>query len=198
MRIVAGKFKRITLYGPKDKKIRPLKDMVRESIFNFLTHSNKISFSLEQSNVLDLYSGTGSFGLECLSRQAAEVVFIEKEKEAVKILEKNIKKLKVIDETKIFSGDVFNVMKKHDKALFDWLPDMKFDLIFCDPPFRDKNINNLIELIITNNLLKKSGIIILHRHKNIKEKLTIYFKVIDKRVYGLSKIIFGKPFLPLS
>ena len=64
MRIVAGKFKGMTLLGPEDKKIRPLRDMVRESIFNFLLHSNKISFQLEKSNVLDLYSGTGSFGLE--------------------------------------------------------------------------------------------------------------------------------------
>ena len=193
MRIIAGKFKGMTLYGPQDKKIRPLKDIVRESIFNFLTHSNKISFQLKQSNVLDLYSGTGSFGLECISRHAAEAVFIEKEKEAVKILEKNIEKLKVKDKTKIFRDEVFRVIKKHKKAFFDWLPDMKFDLIFCDPPFKDTNINDLIELIITTDLLKKNGIIILHRHKNSKEKLTIHFKVIDKRVYGLSKIIFGKP-----
>ncbi len=193
MRIVAGKFKGITLYEPKDKKTRPLKDMVKESIFNFLNHSNKISFQLEKANVLDLYSGTGSFGLECMSRQAAQVIFIEKEKEATKILEKNIEKLKVKDETKIFFGDVFYVIKKHDKAFSGWPPDMKFDLIFCDPPFKDTNINNLIELIITTDLLKKNGIIILHRHKNSKEKLTIHFKVIDKRVYGLSKIIFGKP-----
>ena len=198
MRIIAGKFKGITLYGPKDKKIRPLKDMVRESIFNFLTHSNKISLQLEQANVLDLYSGTGSFGLECVSRQAAKAVFIEKEKKAIKILEKNIEKLKIKNETKIFSGDVFYIIKKNDKTFFDWRPDMKFDLIFCDPPFNDTNINDLIELIITKDLLKKKGIIILHRHKNTKEKLTIYFDVIDKRVYGLSKIIFGKLLPPSS
>jgi 16S rRNA (guanine966-N2)-methyltransferase len=198
MRIVAGKFKGITLYGPKNKKIRPLKDMVRESVFNFLTHSNKISFQLEQSNVLDLYSGTGSFGLECISRQVAQAVFIEKEKEAIKILEKNIEKLKVKDVTKIFCGDVFRVIKKEEKALFDWPHDIKFDLIFCDPPFKDASINDLIELIIEKKLLKNNGIIILHRHKNTKEKLKFYFKVIDKRVYGLSKIIFGKPLSPLS
>ena len=118
MRIIAGKFKGTSIYGPKDKKIRPLKDMVRESIFNFLSHSNKILFRLEQSNVLDLYSGTGSFGLECLSRQANKVIFVENEKEAIKILEKNIQKLKRKNETKIFCGDVFNVIQKHDKALF--------------------------------------------------------------------------------
>ena len=198
MRIIAGKFKGIKLYAPKDKKIRPLKDMVRESIFNFLIHSNKILFQLEQSNVLDLFSGTGSFGLECVSRGAAEVVFIEKEKKAIKILERNIKKLNVEDETKIFSDDVFNVIKKQDRVLFDWLPAMKLDLIFCDPPFKDTNINDLIELIIAKDLLKKNGIIILHKHKNAKEKFTVYFKVIDKRIYGLSKIIIGKPLLSLS
>ena len=198
MRIIAGKFKGITLYGPKGKEIRPLKDMVRESIFNFLAHSNKISFQLEKSNVLDLYSGTGSFGLECVSRDAAETVFVEKEKHAVKILEKNIEKLKVKDETKIFCDDVFHAIKKHKKALFNRLSDMKFDLIFCDPPFKDTNINDLIELIIAKDLLKNNGIIILHRHKNTKEKLATHFKVIDKRVYGLSKIIFGKPWSSLS
>ena len=192
MRIIAGKFKGMTLYAPADKKTRPLKDMVRESIFNFLIHSNKISFQLEQSNVLDLYSGTGSFGLECVSRHAVTTIFIEKEKEAIKILKKNIEKLKVKNETKIFYGDVFHVIKKSDRALLDSLPNIKFDLIFCDPPFRDENINDLIELIATKNLLKKNGIIILHRHKNTKETITTYFKLIDKRLYGLSKIIFGK------
>jgi len=192
MRIIAGKFKKTNLYEPKNKAVRPLKDMVRESIFNFLIHSNKISIQLEQSNVLDLYSGTGSFGLECVSRHAAMTIFIEKEKEAVKILKKNIEKLKVKSKTKIFHDDVFHIIKKNDRTLLNFIPNIKFDLIFCDPPFRDENINGLIELIAAKNLLKKNGIIILHRHKNTKETITNYFKLIDKRVYGLSKIIFGK------
>tara|TARA_Y100000590_G_scaffold370073_1_gene431690 strand:+ start:1784 stop:2368 length:585 start_codon:yes stop_codon:yes gene_type:complete len=192
MRIIAGDFKGIGLFLPKDKKIRPLKDMVRENIFNFLTHSNEISFSLEQSNVLDLYSGTGSFGLECISRKAEKVVFVEKEKEAEKILQKNIEKLKVKGKTEIFSDDVFNFIKNHDRIFLESSDKMKFDFIFCDPPFKDTNINILIELIIKNSLLKKNGIIILHRHKNSEEKLAAYIKVIDKRIYGLSKIIFGK------
>ena len=74
------------LYLPKDKSIRPLKDLARESIFNLLNHSSKISLQLEQSNILDLYAGTGSFGLECLSREAKSVCFIEKEKNTIKIL----------------------------------------------------------------------------------------------------------------
>lgn len=192
MRIIAGNFKGINLFAPKDKITRPLKDMVRESIFNFLSHSNKISFSLEKSDVLDLYSGTGSFGLECISRKAAKVFFVENEKEAVRTLKKNIEKLKVKDKTKVFSDEVFNFIKNYDRTFFESINEIKFDFIFCDPPFKDTNINNLVELIIKKNLLKKNGIIILHRHKNSKEKLTDYFKVIDKRIYGLSKIIFGK------
>ena len=95
MRIIAGKLKGTILHLPKDKNTRPLKDLVRESIFNLLNHSNKISIKLENSNILDLYAGTGSFGLECLSRQANSVCFVEKKKDAIEILEKNIKKLRV-------------------------------------------------------------------------------------------------------
>ena len=76
MRIIAGKLKGSSLHMPKNKNTRPLKDLARESIFNLLTHSNKISFKFEKSNILDLYSGTGSFGLECISRDAKSVFFI--------------------------------------------------------------------------------------------------------------------------
>ena len=198
MRIIAGKFKGTILYGPTNTKIRPLKDMVRESIFNFLIHSNKISFQLEQSNVLDLYSGTGSFGLECLSRQSSKVVFVEKEKKAVKILEKNIQKLGEKNKTKIFVNNIFGATEKVNKYNYAWITGLKYDLIFCDPPFKDTNINKLIELIIVKNLIKKNGIIILHRHKDAKEKLTNSFKIIDERIYGRSKIIFGQPVLTSS
>ena len=90
MRIIAGKLKGSKLHIPSDKKTRPLKDRARESIFNLLTHSNKILLKLEDSNVLDLYAGTGSFGLECLSRKAKHVTFVEKNVSAINILNKNV------------------------------------------------------------------------------------------------------------
>tara|TARA_Y100000590_G_scaffold287651_1_gene323827 strand:- start:2700 stop:3269 length:570 start_codon:yes stop_codon:yes gene_type:complete len=186
MRIVAGKLKGSILYLPKDKSTRPLKDLARESIFNMLNHSNKISLKLEHSNILDLYAGTGSFGLECLSRQAKSVCFVEKKKDAIEILEKNIKKLGVENKIKIFFNDIFELIEKRK------ISESKFDLIFCDPPFRDKNIEKLINLIFNKNLISENGVIILHRNKNTKEKLPNYFKIIDERVYGISKIIFGK------
>ena len=186
MRIIAGKLKGSILHMPKNKNTRPLKDMVRESIFNLLVHSNKISIKLEQSNILDLYAGTGSFGLECLSRQAKCAYFIENQKYAFEILEKNIEKLKIKNKTKIFFSDVFNFIEKQDILL------SKFDLIFCDPPFKNTNIKNLIELIFNRNFLNKNGIIVLHRNNNNEERLPNYFKIVDERVYGISKIFFGK------
>jgi len=186
MRIIAGKLKGVTLHMLKDKDTRPLKDLARESIFNLLTHSNKISLQLEQSNILDLYAGTGSFGLECLSRQAMSVCFIERKKDAIKILEKNIEKLKVKNKIKIFSNDIFKLIEKQN--IFK----SKFNLIFCDPPFKATNIEKLIELIFNKNLLNENGIIILHRNKTAKEKLPNYFEIVDERTFGMSKIIFGK------
>ena len=186
MRIIAGKLKGTILYLPKDKNIRPLKDLDRESIFNLLNHSNKISLQLEQSNILDLYAGTGSFGLECLSRKARHVCFVENEKSAIKVLEKNIEKLDIRKKTKVFFKDAMNLIEKKN------IINLKFDLIFCDPPFKFTDISKLIQLIFNNNLLNKSGIIILHRNKTTKEKLPDYFKVIEEKLYGISKIIFGK------
>ena len=186
MRIIAGNLKGSSLYMPKDKNTRPLRDLTKESIFNLLTHSKKILLELKQSNVLDLYAGTGSFGLECLSRQAKSVCFIEKKKDAIEILEKNIEKLKVKNKIKIFFNDIFELIEKQNTFKSN------FHLIFCDPPFKDTNIEKLIELIFNKDLLNKNGIIILHRNKTTKEKLPNYFKVLDERIYGISKIIFGR------
>ena len=184
MRIIAGKLKGTNLLIPKDKNTRPLKDITRESIFNLLIHSKKISFQFENSNILDLYAGTGSFGLECLSRKVKSVSFVEKNKKAFKILKKNIEKLDLNNETKIFYDDVLRIIKKKKIK-------SKFDLIFCDPPFIDNNVKQLITLIFNTKLLEKNGTIILHRKKTTKEELPDYFKILDERVYGLSKIIFG-------
>ena len=186
MRIIAGNLKGSTLHMPKCKNTRPLKDLVKENIFNLLIHSKKISLQLEKSKILDLYAGTGSFGLECLSRQAKCVYFIENEKSSFEILEKNIKKFKINKKAKIFFNDVFTLIKKQNISV------SKFDLIFCDPPFKNTNTEKLVELIFNKGLLKENGIIILHRNKTTKEKLPNYFEIIDERIYGISKIIFGK------
>ena len=95
MRIISGKLKGKKLFLPKDKATRPLKDLVKVSIFNLLDHSNIVKKKLENTSVLDLFSGTGSFGLECLSRGSKNVYFFENYVGAIKVLEKNLNFFKI-------------------------------------------------------------------------------------------------------
>ena len=185
MRIIAGKLKGLTLCMPIDKNTRPLKDSARESIFNLLMHSKKITINLINAKVLDLYAGTGSFGLECISRGVDNVCFVENNKSAFNILQKNIEKLNTKKKVQSFFLDVFiSINKKIINKL-------KFDLIFCDPPFKNTNINELIKLIFNKKLLSKNGILILHRNSTDKEKFSNYLNILDERTYGKSKITFA-------
>ena len=96
--------------------------------------------------------------------------------------------MKVKKRTKIFFNNVFNWIEKKNILI------PKFDIIFCDPPFKDQSIDKLIQLIFNKKLLNKNGIIILHRNKTTEDHLPNYFKILDERNYGIPKIIFGKLF----
>ena len=97
MRVVAGIFRGKKILEPKDSKTRPLKDLAKESIFNILIHSNKFKINLKNSEVLDLFSGVGSFGIECLSRGAKNVTFVENYNGVLPLLKRNLENLKSIN-----------------------------------------------------------------------------------------------------
>ena len=90
MRVISGSFKGKKIFEPKDNITRPLKDLAKESIFNIIEHSNKFNTQLIDANILDLFSGVGSFGIECLSRGSKEVVFVENYTGVLPILKKNL------------------------------------------------------------------------------------------------------------
>ena len=183
MRIISGSFKGKKILEPKDKQTRPLKDLTKESIFNVITHSNKFKVDFNNSTILDLFSGVGSFGLECLSRGVKEVFFIESYIGVLPILEKNLSNLKTVNNYKIIKKNIYN------NDIFKNLEN-KFDIIFLDPPYKDKNLENLLNEIKDQKILNKNGIIILHRHKKELESFPSNFKIIEQKVYGISKIIF--------
>ena len=183
MRIIAGYFKGKKILEPKDKETRPLKDLTKESIFNIINHSNKFSVNIEGSNVLDLFSGTGSFGLECLSRKAKHVTFVENYKPIIQIFKKNINNLKIKNNYKLIEGDIF------DNKIVISIKE-KFDLIFADPPYKEKRISHLFSILKQSNILKKNCLIVVHRNKKSDDDSHNNFKVIDIRFYGVSKIIF--------
>ena len=185
MRVIGGKLRGNLIYNPTDKSTRPLKDMVRESIFNILKHANNEKKELLNSNVLDLFSGTGSFGLECLSRGAKRVYFFENYENSIKILKKNIIKLNQLDNCRILQKNAYELSSKD-------LDNKIMDLIFIDPPFRDTKINMLLENIKNLGIAKKNTLIILHRSKKIKEEFIHGFKILREQTYGVSKILFGK------
>lgn len=182
MRVISGSLKGKRISLPKDKKTRPLKDIVKESIFNIIQHSNKINLEINNSNVLDLFSGSGSFGIECISRGAKSVIFNENYRNSIEILEKNISDLDIKDKCKIIKKDFFKLSNNLNYS---------FNIIFADPPFKETKINILIEYIYDNKMLKKDGILILHRNKKVFENLSQKLNIIEARNYGLSKIIFA-------
>ena len=186
MRIISGKYKSTKLFISTNKNTRPLKDMVKESIFNTLVHSNKFLINFKKTNILDLFSGTGSFGLECLSREAKKVTFVENDEEAKNILLKKINKIKIENPNKInvISRSVSNFINCYEGH------DEKFDLIFLDPPYKEKNIFEILINLKKKNILNNNGIIILHRHKKSTDSILDNFKIKEEKIYGLSKIIF--------
>ena len=186
MRIISGLNKGKKLVMPNDKLTRPLKDMAKESIFNILTHSKYINFNIKDSNVLDLFSGIGSFGLECISRGSKFVFFLENYPPVLEILKINISNLGYQKKSKVIDIDAFKI----NNSIFK--NDQKFHIIFCDPPYKEKKIELLIENIIQMNILEKNGIIIIHRKKDDLDTYPKKFKIIDTKNYGLSTFIFGR------
>jgi len=183
MRIISGFLKGKSLAFIKNLNTRPLKDVVKENIFNILEHSNLMNVNLKDSNVLDLYSGIGSFGLESISRGAKKVTFIEKDETAVEILNKNIKKLSIVHKSKIYNDKI-------EKVLLNDL-DEKFNIFFFDPPFNEDSYIKNLEIIKKQKLFRASHVVIVHREIKTKDILDDYIKILNIKNYGRSKIIFG-------
>ena len=185
MRIISGNYRGKKIFIPKDKNTRPLRDMVKESIFNLIEHSKKININIEESNILDLFSGSGSFGLECISRGANKVTFIENYPLILNILKRNIDLLNAKKSSDIIESNCFDVLNSEKFS------NSKFNIIFVDPPFKEKKINSLLNRIQEMKILQKDGVLLIHRHKSDDIDLNDNLNIVDQRVYGISKITIG-------
>ena len=183
MRIISGTLKGKSINFLKNKNTRPLKDSVKESIFNILNHSNLIKTDIQNSNILDLYSGVGSFGIESLSRNANRVTFIEKDINASNILKENLKKLSILQKSKIFTDKIENVLNRLEE---------KFNIFFLDPPFADENYFLNLKLIKNRKIFEENHIVIIHREKRSKENFGNILHIVETKQYARSKIFFGK------
>ncbi|HEY6905845.1 MAG TPA: 16S rRNA (guanine(966)-N(2))-methyltransferase RsmD [Ignavibacteriaceae bacterium] len=172
MRIISGEFGGRLIKVPASKLIRPTTDRVRETLFNLL--NNKLSF--EDIAVLDLYSGSGSLGLECLSRGVATVDFVEKDYIIFRNLQENINSLEVGGKSKIF---------KIEAVRFTSLTEHKvYDLILADPPFFNDDIYKVVENILTNRYLAIGSFIFIERSIQTKSKDIDNFKRDPFKIIG--------------
>jgi 16S rRNA (guanine966-N2)-methyltransferase len=185
MRIISGSYKGKKLFLPDPTITRPLRDYVKESLFNLLTHSKLTNFNLVNSNILDVFSGSGSFGIECLSRGAAKVIFIEKEKKTFAILNKNIQNLSLEQQCTLLNKNILN---------FDFrkLLEPSVDLLFLDPPFQFNFLNELFNLLKENSDKIAKSLIIIHFENKNFFKFDNYLDILIQKKYGRSIIIFGK------
>ena len=182
MRIISGSLKGKKLNFIKSTTTRPLRDYVKENIFNILNHSNIVLNLTKDTTVLDLYSGVGSFGIECISRGVKEVTFIEKDFTAEKILKKNLKELGIENKTKIINENISSYLPKIKK---------KFNIFFFDPPYADNSYIENIEQIKKQSLYEKNHSIIIHREKKTNDGLEKILKIMLIKNYGRSNVIFG-------
>jgi 16S rRNA (guanine966-N2)-methyltransferase len=157
MRIIAGTLKGRIVKFPKSNLVRPTTDKNKESIFNYL--NNIIDF--ENITACDLYAGSGSLGLEIVSRGAAEVHFVENNFTVYKNILFNIESLKVEENCKVFkmTSIKFSSLENHKK----------YDLIIADPPFFKDDIYQVVQNIKANNFLNEEGILLIERSIQTKE-----------------------------
>ena len=184
MRIISGFLKGKRIKYTKNVITRPLRDSVKENIFNILRHSNLIKIKIEKAKVLDLYSGVGSFGIECISRGAENVTFIENNKDTSNILKENLLNLSILSKTEVYNSKIDEVLSKKNF-------NNQFNVFFLDPPFKDNFFLKNLKLIKEKKLFEIENIVIIHREKKTSDNLNNLIKVIETKVYGRSKIIFG-------
>ncbi|MGA7837084.1 MAG: 16S rRNA (guanine(966)-N(2))-methyltransferase RsmD [Ignavibacteriaceae bacterium] len=172
MRIISGEFKGRRINVPDSKFIRPTTDRVRETLFNLL--NNRIDF--ENRKVLDIYAGSGSLGLECLSRGASEIHFVERNFQIYKNLQENINSLNAAENCKIYKMEAVKYSQMFEN--------LDYNLIIADPPFFKDDIYKVVENLVINKYFAEDGFMIIERSIQTKEKDIDNFKVEPFKIIG--------------
>ena len=169
MRVISGTVRGKRLKEPSDYSIRPTTDMVKEALFNI------IQFDIEGRRVLDLFAGTGQLGIECLSRGAASVTFVDRSKESVAIVKQNLKTCGF--EARVVQTDSIGFLSRADK----------YDIILLDPPYATNLLDKALEIINSVDILSEGGIIVCEngREKSMPDMNLPYFK---RKEYNYGKV----------
>jgi len=178
MRIITGIFKRRVLKTTKDVDVRPAMDRVKGTIFNML--QNRLG--LHGARVLDLFAGTGSLGLEALSRGAAHVVFVDDNRRILDVIEENVEMLGCGDACDIVFDDALSYV---DRAARE-----SFNLIFADPPYDYERTPDVLRMIFDRGLLKKDGLLIIEHAKRTVFDPAPQYKLAVQKEFGNTRLSF--------
>ena len=173
MRIISGVARGTKLFTLEGETTRPTLDRVKESLFNIIQNE------ILNSKFLDLFAGSGAIGIEAISRGAEKVVFVDSSKESINIIKQNLQVLK--EQATIIFSDYSTALSR--------LKNAEFDIIFLDPPYEFKEIKSVFKLILENNVLTSSGIIIYESlfDKNVNKEVQ-GFNIIKSKKYGITAI----------
>ena len=181
MRIISGKARGTKLFTLEGENTRPTLDRVKESLFNII--QNKIPDCI----FLDLFAGSGSIGLEAISRGAQKAILCDKEKKAIEIIRKNIEKTHCEEQVELYQMSF--------EKLLEMKLQEKVDIIYIDPPYKTEFALKALKMILDKELLKKEAIIIIETDEEeriIKEINKLSIEIIDQRKYGRANLIFLK------
>jgi 16S rRNA (guanine(966)-N(2))-methyltransferase RsmD len=176
LRIIGGKARGRKIKSPKGLHVRPLLGRIKKSFFDIIQND------IKDANFLDLFSGTGSIGLEAISRGAGKVTFVEKHPVSLKILMENINLLGFEKQVKVIHSDVLSILENLSET---------FDIIFADPPFACNFVEELLNSISRNGILKSNGIFVIHRPVyEVSYEIAGSLKTVRKINYGQNTVCF--------
>ena len=178
MRVIAGEAKGRKLQRVSGRGTRPITDRVKENLFNL------VQWEVPGSRFLDLFAGTGSLGIEALSRGAAVVVFLDSGREAIRVIHAKLKHCRLDDRALVYRTDAF-VFLAND-------PDEPFDIIYIAPPqYRELWIRALLAIDVRPGWLNPSGLAIAQLHpKEFKDLALLHLELVDQRTYGSTSLCF--------
>lgn len=177
MRVITGIYKGRILKTVKDLSVRPATDRVKQTLFDML--SNRIEW--EGTRVLDLFAGSGSLGIEALSRGATHVTFVESDSDAVDFVEKNVETLGCEESTEILSMDAMQFLRNSRDH---------FDLIFADPPYECEETAGIPTVVFTHSILKKHGYLLIEHASKLEFNSTPIYSAGPSKKFGRTIVTF--------
>ncbi len=178
VRVISGSARGLKLNTPGDDRVRPTTDRVKESMFNI------VQDWVYDSQVLDLFAGSGALGIEALSRGASQAVFCDNSLDSIKIIKSNIEKARVVDRSQIVSGDFKRCLRDMEAK------NQSFDMIFVDPPYYEGLFEEVLDTIRSCKILKKDGIVIVEHDAKKPIGQVEGLEVYKEKKYGITMLTF--------